>query len=87
MTQGNVSGKQALSSKARLYTVLAVGFPCLAWMKSFDANPSTGKWGGIERLLTQLLGREGILLALVAIGVLFLSLALPEVIARFKRKA
>ncbi|MBE7367852.1 hypothetical protein [Ramlibacter pallidus] len=55
-------------------------------MKYLSPGPSSGKWGAIERLLMQMLGREGVLLALVAIGVLFLSLALPDVLARFKRK-
>lgn len=86
MTRSNVPGRRPLSAKTRLYIFLGVGFPCLAWMKYLSPGPSSGKWGAIERLLMQMLGREGVLLALVAIGVLFLSLALPDVLARFKRK-
>lgn len=75
-----------LSTKTRIQVGLGFGFLLMAWMKYLDGESSSARWGGVERFLVSQFGRAGFAWVLVGIGILFLLIAMPEVVRTIKRR-
>lgn len=73
-----------LSPQGRFQTVLGVGFLCLAWMEHLSPSTHSGKWGWLEKLIIEHLGNNGLLVALMFVGVVLILSAAFEMIDKLK---
>jgi hypothetical protein len=73
-----------LSTAGRVRVVLGVGLICLAWMKYLSQSNPSGRWGWVETLVIQYVGKNGFFIILSVGGVLLVVSALSEMIRASK---